>query len=265
VINTIVLVIGFGVSCFSAPLFMMCCTKKNAGVMAAFSHLISVLIHLILFEVIWYLEGWNFSRTLVCILCVIDFQDFFFKFVTIVLLSKELKHDLINRSWWSGNWFNRGVGWRFLSQPLREFIVKIMEMSLFAADFILGHCLLFIQTPLVFIPFIDSWHSMILFWLRPSKQLKGRILTKSQMRRRNVVVVKYFVLYFLIFSLFLALLIVPIFTKQFLPDYSDTLKNGPFDGLIQPNNQDNDDIGLRAPPGIVTTTGTRPVFKTVFF
>lgn len=264
VLNIIILSIIFIISIFTGPLFV-CFTQKNANFLSSLAHIGTVFVHLTLFELIWYLEGWNFSRTLICLLCVIGFQDFLFKFITIILLSRELKHDMINRSWWTGNWFNKGVGWRFISQPLRESIVKMIEMSLFAGDFILGHCLFFIQTPFVFIPFIDRWHSMILFWLRPSKQLKTRILTKNQRRKRMIVVSKYLVLYFLILSLFLSFLIVPIFTKKYIPDFSEFFENNGLNGLIQPNNQDNDDTGLNAPLTIITTTGTRPVFKTVFY
>lgn len=35
-------------------------------------------------------------------------------------------------------WWNRGLGGAAWSQPVREFIVKIVEMSLFAADFLAG-------------------------------------------------------------------------------------------------------------------------------
>lgn len=49
-----------------------------------------------------------------------------------------------------------------MSQPAREFIVKIVEMSLWSSDFLLGHILLVILTPPVLIPFIDKLHSTML-------------------------------------------------------------------------------------------------------
>jgi 1,3-beta-glucan synthase len=38
---------------------------------------------------------------------------------------------------------------------------------MFAADFVLGHWLLFIMMPLVTFPKMDMIHSIMLFWLRP--------------------------------------------------------------------------------------------------
>ncbi|KAH3674683.1 hypothetical protein WICMUC_003099 [Wickerhamomyces mucosus] len=264
VLNMITLLVIFSVSFVFGPILKTCCCLKKApGVFAASAHTVSVILYLITFEIIWFLEDWNFARALSCILAVISIQDFIFKFITIMLLSRELKHDKINRSWWSGTWFQKAVGWRVITQPLREYIVKIMEMSLFAADFILGHSLLFIQTPLVFVPYIDRWHTMILFWLGPKKQIKGRVLSKAQKRRRLRVVLRYTSLYFTVLSVFMALLIAPIFTSKFVPTFDDQLKGTVFEGLIQPNNQDNDDTGKNAPSTIITTTGTRNDFKTV--
>jgi hypothetical protein len=38
-----------------------------------------------------------------------------------------------------GVWFNRGLGSHVLSQPAREFIVKVIEMGLYSADFLACH------------------------------------------------------------------------------------------------------------------------------
>jgi hypothetical protein len=49
-----------------------------------------------------------------------------------------------------------------MSQPAREFIVKVVEMSLWSSDFLLGHLLLFMLTPPILVPFIDKAHSTML-------------------------------------------------------------------------------------------------------
>jgi hypothetical protein len=49
-----------------------------------------------------------------------------------------------------------------MSQPAREFIVKIVEMALWSSDFLLGHILLIILTPPILIPFINRLHSTML-------------------------------------------------------------------------------------------------------
>ncbi len=265
IINAISLSILFGMSCLIGPIVSSCCCFRGiSGVLAGIAHMVSVLVRLLVFELIWFMEGWNFVRTLVCILCVVSLQNVIFKFIVIFLLSREYKNDKANRSWWSGNWYKSKVGWRVILQPSREFLVKIIEMSLFAVDFILGHCLLFVQTPFVFIPFIDRWHSMVLFWLRPSKQLKGRVLSKSQQRRRRSIVFRYLLLYAIVFLFFLSLIIVPALTHRFIPTFEDPFKGTMASGLIQPNYQDKDDTGTNAPSTILTTTPPKPVFKTVW-
>ena len=59
------------------------------------------------------------------------------------------------------------MGWHTLTQPGREFLCKIVELGMFAADFILGHFILFIMLPPLLIPMADKVHSVMLFWLRP--------------------------------------------------------------------------------------------------
>lgn len=79
-----------------------------------------------------------------------------------VFLSRELAHDETNRAWWTGKWYGRGLGAHVLSQPAREFIVKIIELSLWSSDFLIGHFLLFMLTPALLVPYIDRLHSIVL-------------------------------------------------------------------------------------------------------
>ena len=80
-------------------------------------------------------------------------------------LTREMKTDQSNIAFWTGKWYS--MGWHSMSQPAREFLCKITELSMFAADFILGHWLLFLMIPVLAIPQVDKLHSMMLFWLRP--------------------------------------------------------------------------------------------------
>lgn len=84
------------------------------------------------------------------------------KILISVFCSREMQHDETNRAWWSGKWYGRGLGTHAMSQPAREFVVKIVEMSLWSGDFILGHLLLFILTPPLLLPFVDRVHSTML-------------------------------------------------------------------------------------------------------
>ena len=47
------------------------------------------------------------------------------------------------------------------------FVLGFSAMSMFAADFILGHTILFSMLPVILVPQVDKLHSMMLFWLRP--------------------------------------------------------------------------------------------------
>ncbi|QLL30220.1 hypothetical protein HG536_0A00370 [Torulaspora globosa] len=261
--NVIMLLSLFGTSFVIAPLLATFC-KRGGGAMAFIAHATSVVIYLIDFELMWLLEGWNFARTLLLLIATINLHILLFKVFTILVLTKELKNDSSHLAWWSGNWYNTGWGWTILLQPLREFSVKIMESSYFAGDFFLAHLLLYVQTPFIFIPFIDHWHSMILFWLKPSRiAMTKKLYSKKQKKRRNAIVRKYFMLYFGLLGTLLALLIAPFFADMLVSDPSQMVANSPLDGVIQPNHQNNNDTGPNAPSTILTTTPPFPHFRTV--
>ena len=135
---------------------------------------------------------------------IIAIQRAIQKILIAVFLSREFKHDETNRAWWTGKWYGRGLGTSAMSQPAREFIVKIVEMSLWSSDFLLGHILLVILTPPTLIPFFDRLHSTmlcktllfrlfidtdtIIVWLRPSKQIRPPLFSTKQKRQRRWIV-----------------------------------------------------------------------------
>lgn len=104
---------------------------------------------------------------------MIAIQRAIHKILISVFLSREFKHDETNRAWWTGRWYGRGLGTHVMSQPAREFIVKIIELSLWSSDLLLGHMLLFMLTPPILIPYFDRFHATLLcefcFWpqIRP--------------------------------------------------------------------------------------------------
>lgn len=262
-LNMVILLCLFGTSFVAAPILSAFC-KRGGGTVAFLAHGFSVIIYLIDFELMWFLEGWNFARTLLLLISAINLHILLFKSCTILFLTKELKNDSSHLAWWSGNWYNTGWGWTMVMQPLREFAVKIMESSYFAADFFLAHLILYVQTPLIFIPFMDHWHSMVLFWLKPSRMVTTKKLySKKQKKRRNTMVRKYFLLYFGILGTLLVLAIAPFFADTIISDPSQMLISSPLYGVVQPNHQDNNDTGPNAPATIRTTTPPFPQFKTV--
>ena len=154
----------FAMACCMGPLLSMCC-KKFGAVLAAIAHAIAVIMLLAFFEVMFFLSGFSFSKALLGMIAVTAIQRFFFKLVIALALTREFKADTANIAWWTGKWYT--MGWHTISQPGREFLCKITELGMFAADFILGHVLLFLQLPILLIPYVDKFHSMMLFWLRP--------------------------------------------------------------------------------------------------
>ena len=154
----------FGMACCMGPIFSICC-KKFGSVLAAVAHCISVVMMLVFFEVMFFVEGFNFARTVLGMISAICLQRFIIKVIVALALTREFKTDSANIAWWTGKWYN--MGWHSLSQPGREFLCKITELTMFAGDFILGHFILFLLFPILVIPYVDKFHSVMLFWLRP--------------------------------------------------------------------------------------------------
>lgn len=114
------------------------------------------------------------SHAVLGLITVIAIQRAIHKILIAVFLSREFKHDETNRAWWTGRWYGRGLGAHAMSQPAREFIVKIIELSLWSSDFLIGHFLLFMLTPPMLVPYLDRLHATMLcellfsFWLSGS-------------------------------------------------------------------------------------------------
>ncbi|KAF8496308.1 1,3-beta-glucan synthase [Gautieria morchelliformis] len=218
--NAAVLLILFLVSLFLGPMLDTCCAKFGA-VMASIAHFLAVVGMVAFFEFLWFLELWDASHAVLGVIAVIFIQRAVHKILISVFLSREFKHDETNRAWWTGKWYGRGLGSHVMSQPAREFVVKIIELSLWSSDFLLGHLLLFIMTPPVFIPYADRLHATMLFWLRPSKQIRPPLYSLKQKRQRRTIVVKYGILYILVLTAFILLIALPaVFRTQLHPHCS---------------------------------------------
>lgn len=163
-INAGLLGVLFAMACCMGPVLSMCC-KKFGSVLAAIAHAVAVIMLLVFFEVMFFLEGFDFTKTLLGMITVIAVQRFFLKLIISLALTREFKTDQSNIAFWTGKWYS--MGWHSVSQPAREFLCKITELSMFAADFILGHFILFMMLPVIMIPQVDKLHSIMLFWLRP--------------------------------------------------------------------------------------------------
>ncbi|KIJ31383.1 glycosyltransferase family 48 protein [Sphaerobolus stellatus SS14] len=206
--NAAILIVLFLTSVFLGPMLDTCCAKFGA-VMASIAHFLAVVGMVGFFEFLWFLELWDASHAVLGLIAVIFIQRAIHKILIAVFLSREFKHDETNRAWWTGKWYGRGLGRHILSQPAREFVVKIIELSLWSSDFLLGHLLLFMLTPPMLIPFVDQLHATILVWLRPSKQIHPPVYSLKQRRQRRSIAFRYGTLYFLVLAAFVLLIALP--------------------------------------------------------
>jgi len=213
--NAVVLITLFCISLFLGPALSSCCVKFPA-VMAGIAHFLALVGMIAFIEFLWFLELWDTSHAVLGLLAVVFIQRAFNKLLISIFLTREFKHDETNRAWWSGKWYGRGLGSSAWSQPAREFIVKLVELSLWSGDLMTGHFLMFILTPPIFIPYVDRLHATMLFWLRPSKQIRAPLYSIKQKRQRRMIVVKYGVLYLLVLTVFVALIALPAIFRNYL-------------------------------------------------
>jgi len=233
------------------PLLSMCC-KKFGSVLAAIAHGISVVMLLVFFEVMFFLEGFVFVKALLGMIAATAIQRFVYKLIISLALTREFKSDTSNIAFWTGKWYS--MGWHSISQPAREFLCKITELGMFAGDFVLGHVLLFIMLPVIAIPQVDKAHSVMLFWLRPSRQIRPPIYSMKQSKLRKRRVWRYAILYFVMLIVFLALLVGPIVAATQISSLTSHTTI-PLD-LLQPTHQNNNDTRGTTETGTALGTNT---------
>ena len=239
-IDMAVLAFCLSMSCCCNAMFHNC--HKNPGsLLAAFAHGVAVCAHIGMFIVMWVLEGFSFVKMLIGVVTCIQCQRFVYQVMSVLLLTREYKNDHANTAFWTGSW---GGADNAFQQCCREYLVKIMELSEFSADFILGHIILLTHFPLLLIPGIDRLHSMMLFWLKPSRQIRPPIFSIKQTRLRKRMVRKYFVLYVLILILAAGCIVGPAVAAAYVPDRIASNLTGAGHNLFQPRNVNQNDTGI---------------------
>ncbi|CAB5381157.1 unnamed protein product [Rhizophagus irregularis] len=108
-------------------------------------------------EYLWIIESGKPVNAILSVIVISAVQRFVFKVIT--------------------NFYGKKLGFLSITQPFRD---KIIEMSLFANDFVLGHILLFMLAPICLIPRIDTLHFIILFWSKPNKKVSAPISLREQ-------------------------------------------------------------------------------------
>lgn len=221
--NATVLLALFFTSLLLGPIFSK--WQKFGSYMAALAHFLALVGIVGFFEFFWFLELWDASHAVLGVIAIVAIQRAIQKILIAVFLTREFKHDETNRAWWTGQWYGRGLGNSVISQPAREFVVKIVEMSLWSSDFLLAHILLVILTVPLFIPWFDRIHSTMLFWLRPSKQIRAPLFSTKQRRQRRWIVVKYTLIYLVVVAGLAALIALPAVFRDRLRFSCSVCKN----------------------------------------
>lgn len=246
VLNLLCLLVFYPISCILGPLLSWMFAKLPS-IIAGTALFTSVVIQIVTVQVLLVTHNFNITRSLCGFIFIANFHKFLLHLVLLFGVSKEFDNDATNRAWWSGKWIGRKLGWLIITQPFRELVVKVCEMNQFAYDFILGHILHFTMIPIVFIPFIDQLHTCMLFWLKPSKQFRGAILSKRRQRILNFKVFKYFVLFTLILALLIGSLIAPTVVAKLMHIDVFTTIPPQLHPYFQATSQNNNDTGVAAP------------------
>ena len=213
-VNTAVLAMIWVMSLTIAPVIGIC-VQKTPAFFAAAAHFLSILFNILNIELLFFMENWSFVHLISGLLVIFQFHRVITSFILVIFVSRERLEDVTNNAWWSGKWYKSGLGFGVITQNARELIIKNLELNKFTFDFLLGHFLLFALFPILLVPYIDTLHTSMLFWLKPSRQLTRPILNRSQMRRRNWRVAKYFALFSIVLAICVSILVVPpIFRHQ---------------------------------------------------
>lgn len=223
VVNIAILLVFFVISVILGPIISFC-FKGFPSVIAAVAHVLAFINQMFFVELLWVLQNLDIPRTLLGIACMILLQRILLRLINAMMLTREFRHSKSNQAWWSGKWVTAELGWLMFTQPVRELICKISELTYFTVDVIVGHTIFYIQLPIVFCPFANTWHSFMLLWVKPGSQIRRRLLSKKQKSRQRIAVFWNAVLFFLILVFFLALILAPIITKKaFHIDLGDLL------------------------------------------
>ncbi|KAG1230034.1 hypothetical protein G6F35_001980 [Rhizopus arrhizus] len=180
-LNAGILVILFFVSLFGGCIASCCCGVKFGSTIAAVAHGWAVLNLIAFFELLYFLENWQFPSLLLGIIAAGFVQRFIIKLMTVALLTRELGEGQTNQAWWTGRWYGRNFGWYALSQPYREYVYK--------------------------------WHSLMLFWLRPKDQIQEPVYSSIERSKRRKVATMYGFLLISLFTAFLGLVVAPAIIK----------------------------------------------------
>lgn len=187
IFNMTLLLVSFIISLIFGPLLMAMFSRFPTFIFFVVQ-MMSVSFYLLVFELIWFIQDFDFSQACLAIIFLINYQRVVLTTINILFLSRELSSDNSNKAWWSGKWIRAGLGWRVFTQPTREYLCKVSELAYFAADLFLGQFLILTQSLVCLIPFTNHWHSAMLLWIKSKHYLQKKKKEKTKKERRNQII-----------------------------------------------------------------------------
>ncbi|KAI8089088.1 family 48 glycosyltransferase [Halteromyces radiatus] len=183
--------------------------SKWGSTMAGIAHTWAVMNLVACFGMMYLLENWKVPSLLLALIAVCATQRFIVKLLTLCL-SREFYNGQCNLAWWSGRWYGRKLGWHSFSQPLREYMCKIVECTHFGTDFILVHMILMVLFLFCLVPSMDRYHTWMMFWTMPNQQEHtNTVYTLRQQKYRRRIALWYGLLFILIILGILAIMVIP--------------------------------------------------------
>ena len=207
--NMVLMVITFITSLCLGPI-MTSIMKSYPSIVAAVAHSMSTGVHVLSVILLFLFQNLDLEQTILGFCLMTMIQKVVLQCTNAIFLSREVMDGRSNTAWWSGKWLRASLGWRTLSQPMREYFCKVTEQSYFAADFVIGHMIFYSQIPVLLIPLANTFHSMMLMWLKPGNQLRLHYYSKKERRKRIWAIYWLTMLFLAAAAILTAVIVVPV-------------------------------------------------------
>lgn len=211
IINALIWVIT---SACSMLLRLFVPSQKNMiySSMSIVASILGLINHILHFDLLWFLQEWDISKSILGFLLSIFVQGIVFKVILTIFMANEDIDIDYQRFPPSVDWKLRKRIIHSISTLSRTFIYGTTELSLFAADFMISHTILLIEFPFLLLPGIRKWHSLMLFWFNPGS--RSIVFSTKQKRKTRKVVVKYSICLLIVISFIVGSLIIPLLLEK---------------------------------------------------
>ncbi|AMD22699.1 HHL071Wp [Eremothecium sinecaudum] len=185
-------------------------TTGFAKVVRSIGHGLGILSHVISFGIMCILQKWDIQSIIITLLTAAMLESMLLSIMALFDFSSEGNAEKSSLAWWSGQWFREKFTFKLVIDSCFEFIHKVLELSWFCSDFVLGHLLLFFQIPILIIPNINKVHSFMLFWKKAGYQIRPLLFSRKIKRNRRRIKRIYSFIFILMLALFVVLFFSPL-------------------------------------------------------